>query len=161
MILEEPIKGVPLVKNYINGEWVESKGEISDVVNPATYQTIAKVPISIKEEIDTAVEAAKAAFPDWRRMTPVARARCLFRLKQLMEEHFEEISRVQTQEHGKTIDESRGETRRGIENVEVACGIPTLMMGYNSEDIASGNEGFVLRDITYPGSGNGSFLYRK
>jgi len=161
MILEEPIKGIPLVKNYINGEWVESKGEISDVVNPATYQTIARVPISIKEEIDTAVEAAKAAFPDWRRTTPLARSRCLFRLKQLMEEHFEEISRVQTQEHGKTIDESRGETRRGIENVEVACGIPTLMIGYNSEDIASGNEGFVLRDITYPGSGNGSFLYRK
>ena len=161
MILEEPIKGVPLVKNYINGEWVESKGEIRDVVNPATYQTIARVPISTKEEIDTAVEAAKAAFPDWRRTTPLARSRCLFRLKQLMEEHFEEISRVQTQEHGKTIDESRGETRRGIENVEVACGIPTLMIGYNSEDIASGNEGFVLRDITYPGSGNGSFLYRK
>jgi len=145
MILEEPIKGVPLVKNYINGEWVESKGEISDVVNPATYQTIAKVPISTKEEIDVAVEAAKAAFPDWRRTTPLARSRCLFRLKQLMEEHFEEVSRVQTQEHGKTIDESRGETRRGIENVEVACGIPTLMMGYNSEDIASGIDEYLVR----------------
>lgn len=108
MILEEPIKGVPLVKNYINGEWVGSKGEIRDVVNPATCQTIARVPISTKEEIDAAVEAAKAAFPDWRRTTPVARSRCLFRLKQLMEEHFEEVSRVQTQEHGKTIDESRG-----------------------------------------------------
>lgn len=145
MILEEPIKGVPLVKNYINGEWVESKGEIRDVVNPATYQTIARVPISTKEEIDVAVEAAKAAFPDWRRTTPLARSRCLFRLKQLMEEHFEEVSRVQTQEHGKTIDESRGETRRGIENVEVACGIPTLMMGYNSEDIASGIDEYLVR----------------
>jgi len=145
MILEEPIKGVPLVKNYINGEWVESKGEIRDVVNPATYQTIAKVPISTREEIDVAVEAAKAAFPDWRRTTPVARSRCLFRLKQLMEEHFEEVSRVQTQEHGKTIDESRGETRRGIENVEVACGIPTLMMGYNLEDIAAGIDEYVIR----------------
>jgi malonate-semialdehyde dehydrogenase (acetylating)/methylmalonate-semialdehyde dehydrogenase len=145
MILEEPIKGVPLVKNYINGEWVESKGEIRDVVNPATYQTIAKVPISTREEIDAAVEAAKVAFPDWRRTTPVARSRCLFRLKQLMEEHFEEVSRVQTQEHGKTIDESRGETRRGIENVEVACGIPTLMMGYNLEDIAAGIDEYVIR----------------
>jgi len=145
MILEEPIKGVPLVKNYINGEWVESKGEIRDVVNPAKYEVIAKVPISIKEEIDMAVEAAKAAFPDWRRTTPLARSRCLFRLKQLMEEHFEEVSRVQTQEHGKTIDESRGETRRGIENVEVACGIPTLMMGYNLEDIAAGIDEYVIR----------------
>ena len=144
-VLEEPIKGVPLVKNYIDGEWVESKGEIRDVVNPATYQTIGKVPISTKDEIDTAVEAAKAAFPDWRRTTPVARARYLFRLKELMEEHFEEISRIQTQEHGKTIDESRGETRRGIENVEVACGIPTLMMGYNLEDIAAGIDEYLIR----------------
>ena len=144
-ILEEPIKGVPLVKNFIDGEWVESKGEIRDVVNPAKYEVIAKVPISTKDEIDAAVEAAKAAFPDWRRTTPLARARCLFRLKELLEEHFEEVSRVQTQEHGKTIDESRGETRRGIENVEVACGIPTLMMGYNLEDIASGIDEYVIR----------------
>jgi malonate-semialdehyde dehydrogenase (acetylating)/methylmalonate-semialdehyde dehydrogenase len=145
MILEEPIKGVPLVKNFIDGEWVESKGEIKDVVNPAKYEVIAKVPISTKEEIDAAVEAAKAAFPDWRRTTPLARARCLFRLKELLEEHFEEVSRIQTQEHGKTIDESRGETRRGIENVEVACGIPTLMMGYNLEDIATGIDEYVIR----------------
>jgi len=145
MILEEPITGVPLVKNFIDGEWVESKGEIRDVVNPATCEVIAKVPISTKEEIDAAVEAAKAAFPDWRRTTPLARSRCLFRLKELMEEHFEEVSRIQTQEHGKTIDESRGETRRGIENVEVACGIPTLMMGYNLEDIATGIDEYVIR----------------
>ncbi len=145
MILEEPIKGVPLVKNFVDGEWVESKGEIRDVVNPAKYEVIAKVPISTKDEIDAAVEAAKAAFPDWRRTTPLARARCLFRLKELLEEHFEEVSRVQTQEHGKTIDESRGETRRGIENVEVACGIPTLMMGYNLEDIASGIDEYLIR----------------
>ena len=145
MILEEPIKGVPLVKNFVDGEWAESKGEIRDVVNPAKYEVIAKVPISTKDEIDAAVEAAKAAFPDWRRTTPLARARCLFRLKELLEEHFEEVSRVQTQEHGKTIDESRGETRRGIENVEVACGIPTLMMGYNLEDIASGIDEYLIR----------------
>ncbi|MFC1860021.1 CoA-acylating methylmalonate-semialdehyde dehydrogenase [Chloroflexota bacterium] len=145
MILDEPIIGVPLVKNFINGEWVESKGEIRDVVNPAKCKVIAKVPISTKDELDAAVEAAKAAFPDWRRTTPVARARCLFRLKGLLEEHFEEVSRVQTQEHGKTIDESRGETRRGIENVEVACGIPTLMMGYNLEDIATGIDEYLIR----------------
>ncbi len=143
-LLEEPIKEVRTIKNYIDGEWVESKGEIIDVVNPATYQTIAKVPISTKEELDAAVEAAKAAFPDWRRTTPLARSRYLFRLKELLEESFEEVSRIQTQEHGKTIDESRGETRRGIENVEVACGIPTLMQGYYSEDIASGIDEWVI-----------------
>jgi malonate-semialdehyde dehydrogenase (acetylating)/methylmalonate-semialdehyde dehydrogenase len=142
--LEEPIKKVKTIKNYIGGEWVESKGEIVDVVNPANGKTIAKVPVSTKEEIDAAAAAAKEAFPDWRRTTPLARSRLLFRLKELLEENFEEVSRIQTQEHGKTIDESRGETRRGIENVEVACGIPTLMQGYYSEDIASGIDEWVI-----------------
>jgi malonate-semialdehyde dehydrogenase (acetylating)/methylmalonate-semialdehyde dehydrogenase len=144
-VLEEPIKGAPMAKNYIGGEWVESEGEIIDVVNPATYETIGRVGISTKEEIDAAVKAAQEAFYDWRRTPPVARCRYLFRLGQLMEENFEELSRVQTQEHGKCIDESRGETRRGIENVEVACGIPTLMMGDSSEDIASGIDEYLIR----------------
>jgi malonate-semialdehyde dehydrogenase (acetylating)/methylmalonate-semialdehyde dehydrogenase len=143
-LLEEPLKKVKTIKNYIGGEWVESKGEIVDVVNPANGKTIAKVPVSTKEEIDSAVAAAKEAFPDWRRTTPLARSRLLFRLKDLLEENFEELSRIQTQEHGKTIDESRGETRRGIENVEVACGVPTLMQGYFSEDIASGIDEWVV-----------------
>ena len=144
-LLDEPIKGIPRLKNYINGEWVESKGKIVDVVNPATNEKIAEVPISTTEEINEAVEAAQAAFPEWRAKTPVARARCLFRLKELLEENFEEVSRIQTQEHGKCIDESRGETRRGIENVEVACGIPTLMQGPFSEDIARGIDEWIIR----------------
>jgi len=143
-VLEEPVKEIKDVKNYINGEWVESKGEIVDVVNPANCKTIGRVPISTKEEIDAAVAAAQEAWPDWRRTTPLARSRILFRLKDLLEENFEEISRIQTQEHGKCIDESRGETRRGIENVEVACGIPTLMQGYYSEDIAHGIDEWVI-----------------
>ena len=143
-LLEEPIKGIKEVKNYINGEWVDSKGKIVDVVNPATGKVIGKCPISTKEEINAAVEAAKAAFPDWRRTTPLARSRILFRMKELLEENFEEVSRIQTMEHGKTIDESRGETRRGIENVEVGCGIPTLMQGYYSEDIATGIDEWVI-----------------
>ncbi len=126
------------ILNYINGEWVDSKGQIVDVVNPATGKVIGKCPISTKEEIDQAVKAAKAAYPEWRRTTPLARSRILFRLKEILEENFEEASRIQTMEHGKTIDESRGESRRGIENVEVSCGIPTMMQGYYSEDIASG-----------------------
>lgn len=143
-ILEEPIQGIREVKNYINGEWVDSKGKIVDVVNPATCKTIARVPISTKEELDAAVASAREAYPDWRRTTPLARSRCLFRLKELLEENFEEVSRIQTMEHGKTIDESRGETRRGIENVEVACGIPTLMQGYYSEDISSAIDEWVI-----------------
>lgn len=144
-ILEEPIKQVISLKNYIGGEWVESRGEIIDVVNPATCKVIAKVPISTQDEINKAVEAAGEAFPDWRKTPPLARARCLFRMKELMENRFEELSRIQTIEHGKTIDESRGETRRGIENVEVPTGISSLMMGYNLEDIAAGIDEYVVR----------------
>jgi len=144
-ILEEPIKEVLTLRNYIGGDWVESEGELVDVVNPATCKVIAKVPISTRDEIDAAVEAAKEVFPEWRRTPPLARVRCLFRLKNLLEEHFEEVSRIQTMEHGKTIDESRGETRRGIENVEVATGIASLMMGYNLEDIAVGIDEYLIR----------------
>jgi len=116
-VLEEPIRAPLQLKNYIDGLWVESEGETVDVVNPANQKTLATVPISTADELDEAVQAAKAAFYDWRRTPPLARARCLFRLKELMEENFEELSRVQTIEHGKTIDESRGETRRGIKMV--------------------------------------------
>jgi len=144
-ILEEPIKEVLILRNYIGGEWVESRGEMKDVVNPATQKVIAKVPISTRDEFDAAVEAAKEAFPTWRDTPPLARARCLFRMKEIMEERFEELSRIQTMEHGKTIDESRGETRRGIENVEVATGIPSLMQGYLSEDVAVGIDEFAYR----------------
>lgn len=143
-LLEEPIKEVKVLKNYINGEWVESKGEIIDVVNPATMKTISKVPISTREELEQAVKAAQDAYYDWRRTTPLARTRMLFRLKELLEENFEKASRIQTQEHGKCIDESRGESRRGIENVEVACGIPTLMQGYVSEDVAHGIDEYCI-----------------
>jgi len=144
-ILEEPLKKILTLRNYVGEQWVESEGELVEVVNPATCKVVARVPVSTKDEIDAAVEAAKAVFPDWRRTPPLARVRCLFRLKELMEEHFEELSRIQTMEHGKTIDESRGETRRGIENVEVATGIPSLMMGYNLEDIAAGIDEYVIR----------------
>lgn len=144
-ILEEPIRKMLSIKNYINGEWVDSKGQIVCVTNPATGKVIAQVPISTEDEVNAAVEAAKEAWPEWRKTPPLARARCLFRMKEIMESHFEELSRIQTMEHGKTIDESRGETRRGIENVEVPAGIASLMMGYNLEDIASGIDEYLVR----------------
>ena len=146
-ILEEPIKNVETLKNYVNGEWVESKStEVLDIVNPATQKVISQVPMSTPDEVNEAIAAAKEAYPEWRTTTPLARVRCLFRLKELMEENFEQLSRVQTMEHGKTIDESRGETRRGIEMVEVATGIPSLMMGHSLEDIAAGKVGYKKGD---------------
>ncbi len=144
-ILDEPIKEVMNIKNYIDGEWIESEGDIVDVVNPASQKVIAKFPVSTKDELNSAVEAAEEVYPTWRETPPLSRARLLFRMKEIMEERFEELSRIQTMEHGKTIDESRGETRRGIENVEVATGITSLMMGYNLEDIAAGIDEYVIR----------------
>lgn len=145
-ILDDPLSEYKTLKNYINGDWVESSSNrFKEVVNPAFMKNIGKVPLSNAEDVESAVKAATDAFPDWRKTTPLARSRYLFRLKDLLEENFEEISRIGTVEHGKTIDESRGETRRGIEQVEVATGIPSLMMGYNLEDIARGIDEYVIR----------------
>ncbi len=136
------------LKNYIDGEWVESSGELLEVDNPATGEVIARVPLSTAEEVDRAVAAAKAAFQEWRETPPLVRARYMFRLKALMEEHFEDLARTIVKEHGKTIDEARGEMRRAIENVEVAMAVPSLMMGYNAEDIAEGiDEEAVLQPV--------------
>ena len=85
------------------------------------------------------------AFVEWRRTPAVDRVQFLFKLKYLLDENFEELSRTITLENGKTLGESRGEMRRAIENVEVACGIPILMQGYNSEDIAHGIDEIMIR----------------
>lgn len=135
------------LNNFINGEWRESHSqEVLEVRNPALDQVIAEVPMSTEEEIHEAVQAAKEAFPEWRRTPPVSRARYLLRLIELLEKNFEDLSVIQTKEHGKTIDESRGETRRGIENCEVPAGIPSLMMGECLQDIASGIDSYVIRE---------------
>jgi len=144
--LSEPIDRPLELRNFIDGEWVASRSrEIVDVVNPATCKTIAQAAMSTTEEVNSAVEAAQSAYLEWQRTTPPARARRLFALKELLEANFEELSRIQTMEHGKTIDESRGETRRGIENVEVATGIPSLMMGYNLENVAAGIDEYAMQ----------------
>jgi malonate-semialdehyde dehydrogenase (acetylating)/methylmalonate-semialdehyde dehydrogenase len=114
-------------------------------MNPATGEVIAKSPAGSAEEVAAAVDAASAAFPEWRATPAPERIQYLFRLKQLLEDHFEEIARITTMENGKTLAESRGELRRGIENVEVACGIPTLMQGYNLEDVARGIDETMFR----------------
>lgn len=130
---------LPVLKNYINGEWISSDSStMGDVWCPATGEKIAEVPYSTAAELDRAVEAAKAAFPEWRHTPPLTRARYLFRLKEFFEENFEDIARVLVTEEGKTMDESRGEVRRMIENLEHATGVTTIMTGYSMEDIADG-----------------------
>lgn len=132
--------------NYRGGGWNRSHaGEYLDVLNPATTEKLAAVPLSTPEDVGAAVQAAAAAYPAWRRTPPEDRIQYLFKLKQLLEDHLEELARLCTMENGKTLAESRAELRRAIENVEVACGIPTMMQGYNLEDVAAGIDEVMIR----------------
>jgi malonate-semialdehyde dehydrogenase (acetylating)/methylmalonate-semialdehyde dehydrogenase len=124
---------------FVGGEWRKVSGiATSPVFNPSRGETIAEVPMCTKEHVDLAVEAAADAFPNWRDTPPVERARLFFRYRQLIEEHFDRICQSVSREHGKTLAEARGSAYRGIENVEYACGVPTLLMGDTLENLARG-----------------------
>jgi malonate-semialdehyde dehydrogenase (acetylating)/methylmalonate-semialdehyde dehydrogenase len=132
--------------NYINGEWRPSTGpESLKVLNPASQEVLAEVGLSSTNDVDEAANSAQAALPGWRHTPPTERIQYLFKLKVLLDQHKEELSRLITLECGKTLDEARGEMQRAIENVEVACGIPILMQGVISEDIAPGIDEIMLR----------------
>ena len=132
--------------NFVNGQWARSRAtDALDVHNPATGAAIATVALSPAAEVDAAVQAGQDAFAAWRRTPVVDRTQPFFRLKMLLEEHLDDIGRIITEECGKTFAESVGEMRRGIENVEVASGAPSLMQGWNNEDIASGIDEHMLR----------------
>jgi len=134
------------MRNYIEGGWRASAAtETLPIVNPATGDELGRVPLSPPREVDEAVQAAARAFPAWRRTPVTERVQFLFKLKGLLEDHFQDLSRTITIECGKTLAESRGEMRRAIENVEVACGTPLLIQGYNSEDIAAGIDETMVR----------------
>ena len=136
---------IETVKNFVGGEWRASGGEHLKVVNPATQDVLAMVQASTASDVHAAIAAASKAFPSWRATPPEDRIQYLFKIKQLLEDHFEEIARITTMENGKTLTEAKAELRRGIENVEVACGIPTLMQGYNLEDVARGIDETMIR----------------
>jgi len=138
-----PLTRIP---NYINGGWHDSSStEWQDVVNPANGEVLASVPLSSSDEVAAAIEAAAAAYPAWRRTPPEDRIQPLFKLKMLLEAHVDELARIITLENGKTFAESKGELRRAIENVEVACGIPMMMQGCNLEDVARGIDETMIR----------------
>jgi len=134
------------ILNYIDNSWIQSTAlEFVEVINPATQELIAKTPLSTLEEVNHAALSASKAFIDWKRTPVIERVQYLFKLKNALDQHFEELSRLITIECGKTLEESRGEMRRAIENVEIASGMPILMQGYNNEDIAQGIDEFMLR----------------
>lgn len=126
------------LKNYIDGEWVESKTDkYEDVINPATGEVLCQVPISTRAELDQAAVVAEQAFEKWSQVAVPRRARVLFGFQQLLIQHKEELARLITLENGKNLSEARGEVQRGIENVEFAAGAPTLMMGDSLASIAT------------------------
>jgi malonate-semialdehyde dehydrogenase (acetylating)/methylmalonate-semialdehyde dehydrogenase len=134
------------ILNYINGEWRKAdQTEHQAVINPATQEVLSQVPLSSNSDVARAVEAARQAFVSWRRVPPVERTQYLFRLKGLLERERATLAHTITTECGKTLGEAHGEMQRAIENVEVACGIPTLMQGVVSEDIAPGIDELMLR----------------
>src|ERR1700682_1959341 len=136
----------PDLQNYVHGGWRRSATqEYVDVINPATAELLARTPLPTTVDVDAAVQAAAAAFPSWRRTPPGERIQYLFKLKNLLEEHIGEVARLITLENGKTLAEAKAELRRGIENVEVACGIPLMMQGYNLEDVTPGVDETMIR----------------
>jgi len=131
---------------FIGGEWLNSNSSGgSPVFNPSTGEVIAETPMCTAAHVDSAVQAAASAFPAWMETPPVERARIFFKFKMLLEENFEELVHCNTREHGKTLVESRGDVKRGIEMVEFACGIPSLLMGENLENIARGIDCDTIR----------------
>ncbi|MDE2803711.1 MAG: CoA-acylating methylmalonate-semialdehyde dehydrogenase [Gemmatimonadota bacterium] len=132
-----PTTSPGLAANYVAGEWQSGDAcEKLAITDPATGDTLGAVPVSGPADVDRAVQAAVAAFPSWRRTPVPERARVFFRLKALLDEHHDELAISLSREHGKNVAETWGEVQRGIENVEHAAGMPTLMMGDTLEDIA-------------------------
>lgn len=134
------------LQNYIGGRWVASAAtRFGEVRNPVNDELLARVPLGGAADVDQAVQAAASAYPAWRQTPVVNRVKPLFKLKNLLEEHAEDIARVVTREHGKTLDESRSSVRRAIDNVDLAVGTPDRMMGTSLEDIAAGIDCHTVR----------------
>jgi malonate-semialdehyde dehydrogenase (acetylating)/methylmalonate-semialdehyde dehydrogenase len=134
------------LQNFIDGAWRHSTAEHAlNVVNPASAQVIAEVPLSPAADVNQAVDIAARAFVEWRRTPVIERVQPLFKLKALLEQHRDDLALAITDECGKTLAESKGEIQRAIENVETACGMPTMMQGTNCEDIAAGIDEHMIR----------------
>jgi malonate-semialdehyde dehydrogenase (acetylating)/methylmalonate-semialdehyde dehydrogenase len=147
LIINYPVVTTPHVcPIFADGDWQELRNtETSPVHNPSTGEVIALAPMCTAAHVNDVIDAAAAAFPDWWETPLVERARVLFRFKMLLEENFEEIVRCNTREHGKTLNESRGDVRRGIEMVEFACGVPSLLGGETIENVARGIDCEAIR----------------
>jgi malonate-semialdehyde dehydrogenase (acetylating) / methylmalonate-semialdehyde dehydrogenase len=129
-----------MIRNLIGSEWRSAADDVPSlpVYNPATGEVIDQVPLSNSADVDAAVKAAVAAYKGWSRTPVLERVRLMFRFKALLEDHLENLATIITRHHGKTLDEARGEVRRGIEVVDFACGAPTLLQGRTLRDVSGG-----------------------
>lgn len=133
------------VSHFINGHVIPISGKTLDIYNPATGAVIGEVAVANQAIVDQAVAAAKKAFPSWSATTPLRRSRILFKFKALLEQHSEELAKLITQEHGKTLVDAKGSVQRGIDVVEFVCGIPNLLKGSYSEDVATEMDSYSVR----------------
>ena len=135
-----------IIQHYVNGRVVEGKsGRFGDVYNPAIGEVVRQVSFASTAEVREAVKAASAAFPAWAATPPLRRARVMFRLKQLLEDNLDELARLVTEEHGKTVEDANGSTTRGIEVVEFACGIPQLLKGDFTAEVGPNIDSYSMR----------------
>lgn len=135
-----------MISDYIGGQWVPSSAKNSvSIVNPATGKEINRCPLGSSEDVNRAVQAAQTAFQDWKQVPAIERVQYLFKLKPLLEAHVEELAKLVTQEHGKTLNEARGSVKRGIQMIDTATGMPTFQKGEFSEDIARGIDCLTIR----------------
>lgn len=134
-----------MIANLVGSHWLRPEAETLPVYNPATGDVIEHVPLSGAAEVEAAVRAAASAFRGWSRTPVMERVRLMFRFKQLLEDHFEDLAAIVTRHHGKTLDEARGEVRRGIEVVDFACGAPTLLQGRTLREVSGGVDQDVYR----------------
>src|SRR5579862_7054421 len=144
MIATEP--AVRTLKFYINGKWEDADGcRLQPVTNPATGQIIARVPYATAAHVDPVVRAAHEAFLNWREVPVVDRVQVLYRYKTLLDRHADETARILSTENGKTLEDARGSVRRAIQMVEVACGMPSLMMGQSLDNVSKGIDCQTIR----------------
>jgi malonate-semialdehyde dehydrogenase (acetylating)/methylmalonate-semialdehyde dehydrogenase len=135
-----------VIQNLVGGAWVDSRSQQAlPIPNPATGELLARAPLSTADEVREAVARAAEAWPAWRDTPVIERARIMFRMRDLLEAHLEELTASVTAENGKTLGEARGEVRRGIEVVEFACGMPSLMQGAALGDVSRGIDTTMLR----------------
>ena len=134
------------VPHLIQGKLVAGQSNrTADIINPATGEVVGKVPLANRGDVESAIAAAKDAFPAWAATTPSRRAAILFKYYNLLHQHKNELAELVTREHGKTLEDARGSVQRGIEVVEFACGMPHLLKGNYSEAVGTGIDNYSVR----------------